>query len=66
MKTSLQIEGMSCEKCAAHVTESLSGLTGVSSVQVSLADKQAVVEHDDAVSMEALKEAVNDAGYDVK
>jgi copper ion binding protein len=64
MKTSLKIEGMSCDHCAAHVTEALKEISGVSSVTVSLKDKNAVVEHAGGVSLESMKAAVTEAGYE--
>jgi copper chaperone CopZ len=63
MKTTLTIEGMSCEHCAAHVTKALKGLAGVKSAKVSLKEKNAKIEHGDAVSLDALKAAVTEAGY---
>jgi copper ion binding protein len=65
MKTTLKIEGMSCEHCVKHVTNALKDLAGVSSATVSLKDKSAAVEHGDAVTLEALKAAVVEAGYEV-
>ncbi|GHV37738.1 hypothetical protein FACS18949_18080 [Clostridia bacterium] len=64
MKTTLNIEGMSCEHCVKHVTEALKGLPGVTSVKVSLKDKNAVVEHG-GVTLDAFRAAVDDAGYEV-
>ena len=63
MITTLNIEGMSCEHCAAHVKEALEAIAGVSSAQVNLQEKNAQVEHDDSVSSESLKAALNEAGY---
>jgi copper ion binding protein len=65
MKTTLQIEGMSCEHCVKHVTEALKTLGGVKSVKVSLKGKTAEVDHGEEVSQEALKAAVVEAGYEV-
>jgi copper ion binding protein len=65
MKTTLKIEGMSCEHCVKHVTEALQGIAGVSSVSVSLADKSALVEHGDSVGPDAMKAAVEEAGYEL-
>jgi Cu2+-exporting ATPase len=64
MKTTINIEGMSCDHCVAHVTKALKELSGVSSVQVSLKEKNAAVEHDDSISLESLKTAVTEAGYE--
>jgi copper ion binding protein len=65
MKTTLKIEGMSCEHCVKHVTDALEEIDGVSSAAVSLEGKSAAVEHGDGVSLEALKAAVAEAGYEV-
>ncbi|MDR2142766.1 MAG: copper ion binding protein [Treponema sp.] len=64
MKTTIKIEGMSCDHCVAHVTKALEEISGVSSVTVSLKDKNAVVEHAGGVGPEALKAAVAEAGYE--
>jgi copper ion binding protein len=64
MKTNLKIEGMSCEHCVKYVTGALQGLSGVKSAEVSLAAKSALVEHNESVSLEALKAAVTEAGYE--
>ncbi|MDR0586721.1 MAG: copper ion binding protein [Treponema sp.] len=63
MKTTIKIEGMSCDHCVAHVTEALREISGVSSVTVSLKNKNAVVEHEENVGPEVLKAAVTEAGY---
>jgi copper ion binding protein len=65
MKTTLKIEGMSCEHCVKHVTQALEGIPGVSSAAVSLKDQSALVEHGDQVSLDSLKAAVTEAGYEV-
>jgi copper ion binding protein len=65
MKTTLKIEGMSCEHCVKHLTGALEGIAGVSSASVSLQNKNAVVEHGDAVTLNVMKAAVEEAGYEV-
>ena len=65
MKTTLQIEGMSCEHCVRHVTQALEELAGVASVAVSLAEKKAIVEHEDSVTLEQMKGAIEEAGYEI-
>ena len=64
MEKKLNVEGMMCEHCVAHVTKALEGVPGVSSVKVSLEDKDAVVEASSEVTDEALVAAVKDAGYE--
>lgn len=65
MKKSIKIEGMSCGHCSGHVTKALMELAGVLEVTVDLKDKRALVEATNEVSDEQLKDAVEDAGYDV-
>jgi copper chaperone CopZ len=64
MKKVLSIEGMSCGHCVSHITSALSGIEGVTSVQVDLAKKRAVVEGS-ALDDIQLTVAVADAGYQV-
>ena len=64
MKTVLNIEGMSCEHCAQHVKEALESIGGVNSAEVYLQAKSATVEHEDNVSLAALKASVEEAGYE--
>jgi len=59
------IDGMSCGHCANWITESLSSLEGVSSVEVSLSAKNAIIECDDNTNDDAIREAVEKAGYSV-
>lgn len=62
----LKVEGMSCSHCENAVKGALNELNGVSDVEVSLKDKTVTVKYDsDLVSEESLKEAIEDAGYDV-
>ena len=63
MTTTISIEGMMCAHCQAHVEKALKEVAGVTEVTVSLEDKNAVVTGD--ASVEALKQAVVDAGYEV-
>ncbi len=65
MKKQISIEGMSCGHCVKHIEEALKAVQGVGNVQVSLQGKNAVVEVSDSVPDANLKEAVEDAGYDV-
>ena len=65
MKKQLSIEGMMCQNCVKHVTRALEGVAGVSAVEVSLENKQAVVTAGGDVSDEALRSAVTEAGYEV-
>lgn len=61
----LDIEGMMCAHCQAHVKEALEGLEGVTQAEVSLEDKRASVTMAQEISDESLTEAVTKAGYKV-
>ena len=68
MKYTLYIEGMMCQRCVAHVTKALQGVDGITSVEVDLKKKTAVIEldGDSAVILENAKTAVTEDGYTVK
>lgn len=62
MTKKILIEGMSCGHCVMHATNALKDL-GLSNVKVDLTSKTAVAEGN--VSDEAIKDAIEDAGYEV-
>lgn len=62
----LNVEGMSCSHCVNAVTKAVTALDGVSEVKVDLAEKTVTVDyHADEVSLESIKEAIEEEGYDV-
>ncbi|AEV18387.1 MULTISPECIES: copper chaperone CopZ [Geobacillus] len=67
MTITLQVQGMTCGHCKAAVTNALQALDGVSRVEVHLQEGTVDVEYDETkVSVEKLKEAIEEQGYDVK
>ncbi|NLY77685.1 MAG: heavy-metal-associated domain-containing protein [Tissierellia bacterium] len=64
MKKVMLVEGMSCQHCVKAVTNALTSIEGVSNVKVDLESKKVEVEGEKLVDA-ILKEAVEDAGYDV-
>lgn len=63
--TTITVKGMTCDGCVNSVTKALKGVEGVQETNVDLAGQKATVTFDDAkANVEALKEAVEDAGYD--
>ena len=66
MKKVLDVEGMMCQHCVAHVNKALSGIEGVEAVEVSLEGKTATVTLAKEVADDVLTKAVVDAGYEVK
>ena len=60
------VMGMSCAACANRVDKTLNQQAGVSQAQVNYAAATATVEYDPLVcSPEALRKAIQDAGYDL-
>ncbi|MEB3749282.1 Copper chaperone CopZ [Geobacillus icigianus] len=67
MTITLQVQGMTCGHCQAAVTNALQALDGVSRVEVHLQEGTVDVEYDETkISVEKLKEAIEEQGYDVK
>ena len=63
MKKEIIVSGMMCEHCAAHVKNALGGVPGVTSAQVVLAEKKAIVEGNP--KDEDIRSAIEKAGYQV-
>lgn len=65
-KAIIKVEGMSCSHCVNAVTKAVGSLDGVSEVQVNLESKTATVDYDsDKITLEAVKNAIEEEGYDV-
>ncbi|WP_043929893.1 copper chaperone CopZ [Bacillus sp. EB01] len=65
-KTLLNVEGMSCGHCVKAVEGSVGKLDGVERVLVDLSAKTVAVEYNnDSVSLDKIKETIEDQGYDV-
>ena len=62
---SLPVEGMTCASCASQVERSLGAVPGVVEASVNLASEAASVRAGAAVGLEALRAAVEKAGYRV-
>ncbi|MBM7646033.1 copper chaperone [Scopulibacillus daqui] len=62
----LNVQGMTCGHCEAAVTNALKELDGVSAVKVHLSEGKVDVSFDKSkVTIEKMKEAIEDQGYDV-
>jgi uncharacterized membrane protein YraQ (UPF0718 family)/copper chaperone CopZ len=60
----IDIEGMSCKSCALKVSTSLEKVEGVTSVDVDVKGKKAIVKG--PADKGALEKAIEDAGYKIK
>mgnify|MGYP000860158475 CR=1 FL=1 len=65
MKKKIIVEGMSCGHCVNHVKEALKEIEGVQSADVDLASKTAIISSENNITDESIKDAIEDAGYDV-
>jgi len=60
----LEVSGMSCASCPYIVKQTLAGVDGVTAVEVSYAEKSAVVTYDDSkTEVAALTVATGDMGF---
>lgn len=66
-KVTLKVSGMSCGHCVKAVEGSVGELAGVSTVKVNLNEGTVDVEFNASeVSLDAIKETIDDQGYDVE
>ena len=63
MITHLRIGGMSCQHCVRAVFTALTPVSGITSADVSIG--AAVIEHDGRATLDALRDAVAESGYEV-
>lgn len=62
----IKVEGMSCSHCENAVKKAVGTLEGVDKVSVSLEAKSVTVDFDSKVlSLDSIKQAIEDQGYDV-
>ena len=63
MITHLRIGGMSCQHCVRAVFTALTPVDGITSADVSIG--AAVIEHDGRATLDALRDAIAESGYEV-
>ncbi|GAA0304012.1 copper chaperone [Gracilibacillus halotolerans] len=67
MEKTLDVQGMSCGHCKASVEGALNKLDGVEEAEANVATGKVNVTFDEAkVNEQALKEAIEEQGYDVQ
>ncbi|MCF6093625.1 copper chaperone CopZ [Microaerobacter geothermalis] len=65
-KITLTVEGMTCGHCKSSVEKALRELDGVKSATVDLGAKKVDVSYDSGkVTVDAMKAAIEEAGYEV-
>ena len=60
-----QVKGMTCDHCVRAVSAELSRLGGVSEIKIDLATGAVTVESADPLPEDAVRAAVDEAGYEV-
>nr|WP_058950562.1 copper chaperone CopZ [Oceanobacillus picturae] len=66
MEKTLNVQGMSCGHCKMSVENALNNLNGVSEAVVKLESGKVDVSFDESkVNVEAMKDAIEEQGYDV-
>ncbi len=65
-EVTLQVSGMTCAGCSKSVNRAVGEMVGVSSVSADWEKGQVVVAFDETqTSLSDIKEAIEDAGFDV-
>ncbi len=66
VKTTLKVDGMSCEHCVNAITKAVSSLVGVQYIIVYLKACAVEVDFDsNLISLEDIKQEIENQGYDV-
>ncbi len=63
LKKSIDVDGMTCDKCVARVVRALEKIDGVAVVAVSLEKQSALVGFTKNISNDILSDAIKRAGY---
>lgn len=66
VKTTVKIEGMSCNHCKMTVEKVLKEIRGVEKVEVNLNKKEAIIESDRDIDERKIKEVIEEEGFEVK
>ena len=64
--TTITVDGMTCGHCVAAVQSEVGKLDGVTDVAVDLTSGQVTVVSDTTPDAAALREAVEEAGYEIR
>ncbi len=63
----LNVQGMSCGHCVKAIEGSVGQLDGINEVKVNLSEAQVeIVYNESKVSLEKVKETIEDQGYEVE
>ncbi|MGB9617086.1 MAG: heavy-metal-associated domain-containing protein [Desulfomonilaceae bacterium] len=65
MTTTIHIKGMSCNHCVQAVSKALQDLPGLTKVEVNLNAGAATLEHTKPLDMNAVRDRIEKAGYEL-
>ena len=66
MKIVIDVFAMMCEHCAKKVEKCLKNIEGIKNVKVDLENKEVLVKFNEKkINKDVIKEAINNAGYEV-
>jgi copper ion binding protein len=63
--TTITVTGMTCGHCATSVRDEVGSIPGVSAVDVDLASGKVTIDSEQQVDADAIKDAVEEAGYEL-
>jgi copper chaperone len=63
--TVISVPEVHCGHCVSSIEGALGPMEGVEQATVSLEDTNVTVVHDDTVSVDALRDAIEEQGYEV-
>lgn len=66
IKAEIKVRGMSCNHCVEKVKRFVGEVSGVSKVEVDLERGIVAVDFDSLATLEAIKEAILDSGFEVE
>jgi len=61
----ISIKGMSCNHCVMAVTKALNEVDGIKDIKVDLSKGEATFEEERPTDMNAIKENIETAGYEI-
>lgn len=66
MIAEIKVSGMHCSHCVDKITRFVSEVEGVSEVRVDLEARIVRVDYESPATLEAIKEAILDSGFEVE
>ena len=63
IKTTVKIDGMMCSMCEAHISETIRKNFDVKKVKADRRKKKAVIESEEVLDKEKLKNVIDETGY---